>query len=39
VAQARRDEVGLFQRDDPLQLQAFELKRDRTITGRQQPEG
>jgi hypothetical protein len=28
VAQARRDEVGLFQRDDPLQLQAFDLKRE-----------
>jgi hypothetical protein len=26
VTQARRDEVGLYQRNDPLRVQAFELR-------------
>jgi hypothetical protein len=35
VAQARRDEVGLYQRDDPLRLLAFEL---RFLARRQPPD-
>lgn len=35
MAQARRDEVGLYQRGDPLRLQAFEL---RFLARRQPPD-